>query len=71
MHMTEIYDKCMYKTVFTAILNVSCVYAKQIRNKKNKMEKMCEENRGRGGMLNLQHERCYDYQGRRLVCGLS
>lgn len=55
MHMTEIYDVCMYiqhKTVFTAILNVSCVYSKQIRNKKNKMGKMCEEKgrEGRGGV---------------------
>ena len=52
MHMTEIYDNCMNKTVFIPILNVSCVYSKQIRNKENKMEKMCEEKRGMGGMLN-------------------
>jgi hypothetical protein len=57
----------------SAIPNVSCVYSEQIRTKKNKMEKMCEEKDGEGGGWNveLQQERCYDYQGRRLECGLS
>ena len=57
--------------VHSAILNVCCVYSKQIRNKKNKMEKMCEEGgkrKGGGLSVELQRERCYDYEGRRLVC---